>query len=388
MFQNKSNKLIYFILILFLPITFLIGSFFVNFISILISIITLVWLFYYKKLSILIHKPNLFFLLLFGIFLICSLFSNYKLISFENSISYYLNFILFLSMIIFFFENETKIFILSKVVFIIVIFLCFDLWFQYIMGHDIFGFPKQQEGYRLTAIFKDEQIPGSVIFRLLPFVIYFLFKSNDYIIKNLKYLIFIIVYFSILITGERASSILSTLLILFLLFFNLKDLDKKKLKIYGSLFLFIFIILLNLNNSNIKERIFFTFEQSKNNIYIDLYSNSLKIFKKNKVIGTGLQTYRIECPKFSKKCSTHPHNFLLELLSDTGMFATILFLVSLISLIYFKIKKISNNFLKSIIVLFTLLFFFPIIPTGSFFNSFHMTLTWMSLGFLYSIKKI
>jgi len=183
MFQNKSNKLIYFILILFLPITFLIGSFFVNFISILISIITLVWLFYYKKLSILIHKPNLFFLLLFGIFLICSLFSNYKLISFENSISYYLNFILFLSMIIFFFENETKIFILSKVVFIIVIFLCFDLWFQYIMGHDIFGFPKQQEGYRLTAIFKDEQIPGSVIFRLLPFVIYFLFKSNDYIIK-------------------------------------------------------------------------------------------------------------------------------------------------------------------------------------------------------------
>jgi O-antigen ligase len=136
------------------------------------------------------------------------------------------------------------------------------------------------------------------------------------VIKNFRYLIFTIIYFSILITGERASSILSTLLILFLLFFNLKDLDKKKLKIYGSLFLFIFIVLLNLNNSNIKERFFYTFEQSKNNIYIDLYSNSINIFKKNKVIGTGLQTYRLECSKFSKKCSTHPHNFLLELLSD------------------------------------------------------------------------
>lgn len=119
-----------------------------------------------------------------------------------------------------------------------------------------------------------------------------------------------------------------------------------------------------------------------------MYNNALEIFSNNIFAGTGPQTYRIECPKYLDNCSTHPHNFLLELLSDGGIFSPILFVISMISLIYYKIKNTKSNFLKSLIISFSILFFFPLIPTGSFFTSFHMTLIWFSLGFLYATKEI
>lgn len=387
MFHNKSINSVIYSLILFLPITFLIGSFFVNLVSLLISSFTIVWLFCNKKLDILIKKQYIFFSVLFIFFLISSTLSNYKIISLENSLSYYFNYILFLSLFIFLSEDENKLYYLSKIVFVIVIFLCIDLWIQKFLGFDIFGYPKQQAG-RLTSVFKDEQIPGSVIFKFLPFIIFFLYRSKNLLFKKSKFLIFIFIYFSILITGERATSILATLLILLLLFFNFRNINKKKLILYCFLFLTIIFILLNSKNSIIKERIYFTIKQSKDNIYYVLYNNALEIFSNNIFAGTGPQTYRIECPKYLDKCSTHPHNFLLELLSDGGIFSPILFVISMISLIYYKIKNTKSNFLKSLIISFSILFFFPLIPTGSFFTSFHMTLIWFSLGFLYATKEI
>lgn len=387
MFHNKSIDSVIYSLILFLPITFLIGSFFVNLISLIISSFAIVWLFYNKKLDILIKKQYIFFSVLFIFFLISSTLSNYKIISLENSLSYYFNYILFLSLCIFLSEDENKLYYLSKIVFIIVIFLCIDLWIQKFLGFDIFGYPKQQAG-RLTSVFKDEQIPGSVIFKFLPFILLFLYRSKNLLIKKFKFLIFTFIYFSILITGERASSILATLLILLLLFFNFRNINKKKLISYCFLFLTIIFILFNMKNSIIKERIYFTIDQSKDNIYYIMYNNALEIFSNNIFAGTGPQTYRIECPKYLDNCSTHPHNFLLELLSDGGIFSPILFVISMISLIYYKIKNTKSNFLKSLIISFSILFFFPLIPTGSFFTSFHMTLIWFSLGFLYATKEI
>ena len=89
----------------------------------------------------------------------------------------------------------------------------------------------------------------------------------------------------------------------------------------------------------------------------------------------------------SKICSTHPHNFVFELLSDSGIFAPIILVISLFSLVFNKIKRVNNKFFKTLIPIYSILLFFPLIPTGSFFTSFHMVLTWFSLGFLYSIEE-
>ena len=388
MHLNKSNNFFIYYLFLILPISFLIGSFFVNIIAVSISIYTLIWIFKNQNFHILFRPPYIYLFLLFCIFIVSSFFSNYKLHSLENSFAYLSNFLLFISLTHFFLQKDNKLFQISKIVFVIVIFLCVDLWIQKFTGTNIFGYVTQQAG-RLTSVFKEEQIPGVIIFKLSTFVFYYLFnqKKNE-ILFNYKYVILIFIYFSILITGERAASILSTLLILFLLLFNLKLINKKKLIVYSILIAIIFSLLYNQKNSIIKERIFYTIKQSQNNVYKVLYKNSLEIFKKNILLGTGPQSYRFECPKIKKTCSTHPHNFILELLSDSGILSPILLIISLSSLIFFKIIKIHNKFHKSLIVAFTILFFFPIIPTGSFFTSYHMTLTWFSLGFLYSIKNI
>ena len=237
------------------------------------------------------------------------------LVGFRNSFSYFSNFLIFLSLNLIFLTDNKKQFNISKIVFFIMIFICIDLWIQKIIGNNILGFPSQQAG-RLTSIFKDEQIPGGVLFKLSPFAIYYLFTENkESIIHKSKFMILIFIYFSILITGERAASILSTLLGLLLLILNINLIDRKKLLSYVIVILVVFFTLFSLKNSVIKERIYYTFIQSKNNIYITLYNNSLNIFKDNYLIGTGPQSYRHVCHKKYDNCSTHPHNFLLELLS-------------------------------------------------------------------------
>jgi O-antigen ligase len=385
MTYNKSANLFVYYCTLFLPITFIIGSFFVNFISIIISLFTLFFFLRFKKFSFYYNKPYNFFFILFVLFLVSSGFSDYKLSSLENSFSYLLNIFLFIGLSLFILDNDEKKFQLSKIVFLLVILLCIDSFFQKIFGFNLIGYPVQQAG-RLTSFFKDEQIPGSIIFKLSPFVIYYIYQEKNKIMQNCKYIVIFFVYFSILLSGERSASVLSTLAIFIILNFN--KLNKKLLFIYSTFFLIIFMILFNMKNSVIKERLFYTIEQSKNNVYLSLYNNSLNIFKKNIFVGTGPQSYRYECAKISKSCSNHPHNFVLELLSDTGLFSPLFFFISLLSIIFYKIKQLKDRFIKSVIVSYSILFFFPLIPTGSFFTSFHMTLTWFTLGFLFSLKNI
>ena len=382
----KSNNLIVFYFTLALPITFLIGSMFVNIIAVTISLYTLIWIFKFKKYSIFFNKPYNYLFLLFILFIISSIFSKYKLTAFENSFFYLSSILLFISLNLFIFSNHERLLLISKLVLILVIFICIDLWFQRIIGVNLIGYPTQQAS-RLTSFFGDEQIPGSFIFKLSPFVIYYLFnqKKNKHLI-SFRTTILMFIYFSILITGERAASILSTIVILLLLILNFKDINKNKALKYLLLFSIILFTLFSFKNSVIKERFYYTFEQAHNNVYISYYSNSLDILQKNIFWGTGPQTYRYECQNVSNICSTHPHNFAFELLSDTGIFSLIIFIIALYSVIINKFKTIKNKFNRSIILIFTLLFFFPLIPTGSFFTSFHMTLTWFSLGFIYSIK--
>ena len=389
MFQNKTNNNIFFLLILSMPFTFLIGSFFVNFVAILITFYTLILLVISKRAKIFFDNEYKFLFFLFIIFLISSTLSEYKLTSFENSFSFFSNIILFLALILFFSEkqNENKIFMLSKFIFFLTMFLCIDLWIQKISGNSIFGYPKQQAD-RLTSVFKDEQIPGGILLKLSIFSIYYLFQNfkNKFLFKY-KILILLFIYFSIIITGERSSIILASILVFLLTALNFNSIPKKKLATYISIYLFSLIVLFNLKNSIIKERFYYTIQQSKDNIYPKLYKNGVEIFKENIFFGTGPQSYRFECPKKKNICSTHPHNFLIELLSDGGFLSALVLIISIFYLIFFKIKKTNSRFLRSIIIAYFSIFFFPLIPTGSFFNSFHMTLTWFSLGFIFSLKK-
>ena len=388
MFQHKNlEKCIYF-LIYFIPFSIFIGVSILNINCVLVSLLILFYIFKSNKFDIFFNKNNYFFILLLFLFLISTTISNYKIQSIENFFSFFLQLTLFIGLIYFLKKDKKKCLNLSKIIFFIVLIVCFDLWIQRLFGQNILGFSQQQAG-RLTSFFKDEQIPGGVIFKLSPFFIYFLFKQRDYfLLIKIKYMLIIFLYFSILITGERLSSLLATSALIIIFAMNLKNIKLSKLAIYSAIFISFFSFLYFQEDSIIAERISYTFSQLDQNVYFFMFRNAFEIFKDNIFFGTGLQTYRFECHLLFQNCSTHPHNFFLELLSDTGIFGVLTFYICLIIMVYRKIKYVKNNILsRSIILSYTLLLFFPLLPSGSFFNSFGMNITWFSLGFIYTLDN-
>ena len=65
------------------------------------------------------------------------------------------------------------------------------------------------------------------------------------------------------------------------------------------------------------------------------------MFKEKKpVIGYGYNSFRQECKRFhyinshsvKNRCSTHPHNYIIQLLAETGIIGLILYLLFLMSI--------------------------------------------------------
>ena len=69
-----------------------------------------------------------------------------------------------------------------------------------------------------------------------------------------------------------------------------------------------------------------------------IYESSFMLFKDNYLFGVGLKNYRVECdlqvdPRplhEAQFCSSHPHNFVLELLSETGLIGISIFFIFLV----------------------------------------------------------
>ena len=74
------------------------------------------------------------------------------------------------------------------------------------------------------------------------------------------------------------------------------------------------------------------------------------MIEKNFFIGVGVKNYRTECNNdqvdISKSCSTHPHNFYLELFVETGFIGLIIFINFLLIFLtkFLKNYKYKNNF--------------------------------------------
>ena len=83
------------------------------------------------------------------------------------------------------------------------------------------------------------------------------------------------------------------------------------------------------------------------------YLTALEMFKEKPVIGYGYNSFRQECKRFhyinshsvKNRCSTHPHNYIIQLLAETGIIGLILYLLFLMSIFIksIKIKKFPIN---------------------------------------------
>ena len=131
----------------------------------------------------------------------------------------------------------------------------------------------------------------------------------------------------------------------------------------------------------------------QNSNYYPHYDTAYQIFKDNVYFGTGLKTFRKICneEKYSnnkiinfdkKKCSTHPHNVVLEFLTEIGVLGLFLLIIffMLISYQNFKVTYTEhrNIILSSFLII--LFLYFPFLPRGSFFTSWNAGLFWMVVG--------
>lgn len=400
------------LLIILLPIALIVGPAMINTVLVVIFFIFFYDLFKKPDLSIFKNYWVYFFLIFWFYTVVSSIFFSGLDNSLKNSFSQ----IRFLTLIFFMYQNFS---FKSYTIFINVILACLafvaiDNNIQFFTGLNIFGFPA--EGYmyekrifelditnyhvgRLTGPFRDELIPGAFLAKL-SIITLFYFGSIYTKFNNIKKLFFILLILlllqSILITGERTSSIFYIVLS-FVLLINLISLRKTLVICIISI---IFISTIVINSGYLKSRLSESINiinDYKNSSYGRLTTSASHLWKENLIFGVGLKNYRVKCKKFIDPipdhkytyCSTHPHNTLLELLSETGIVGLALYLLFIISFFRKKISsldkniKINCNGLKAFIFLSLL----PILPSGSLFTTWNATPFWIVLGLYFFLSK-
>ena len=261
-----TNKINVYLLLIF-PFSFVSGPLIPEIITILIIINSLA-----KNRENIFQKKifNFIEIKLITIFAIIifleSFFSIDYYLSFKNTL-FYFRFI-FLFIIIKYVLTEKKDF-LKKLYFLLICFLsflCFDLFFQFFFGENLFGMKTiYNNNSRFSGLFGDEYIMGGYLLKMLPiltFITLLIKKELTKYIFAASILCQSLIYASIYISGERAS--------LFLLFFFLilTTLANKKLLQFNvkTFFIFIpFLILLFVFNQNLFKRHFITTINQINN---------------------------------------------------------------------------------------------------------------------------
>ncbi len=388
------------VLLSLLPISFIAGNLVINLNMILIILASLLfWKKDFFKIKILLIDKLLIFLFLFSLLTSLINYNNFlssdPILTKENLIKSiaYLRYLLFYFSIRSIIEKNyfnVKMFFTSAS--ICVIFVSLDLFLQFFSGKDIFGFPKSNQ--KLSGPFGDELIAGSYLQRFCLFLFFLaLFYKNYFTKINLNFLFlmtFILLFFSIVIAGNRMSVVLFMLLFIFLFL-----LEKNLRKFLIILIPFIFILYFAFYNffpyiefltnqflMHSYKIIFSLDEIYKVNLNMNFSNTYLKEFylgymtwQENLIFGGGINSFYLNCKINFGLCISHPHNYYLEILSELGIIGMFIISAIFIKLLYlfFKIKdnhNTSNE--KNVITAFTLLFLIEIFPfktTGSFFTT-------------------
>ena len=291
------------------------------------------------------------------------------------------------------------------------IFVSFDIFYQSIYGKDIFGFDTIGSGRKLSGPFGDEYIAGSFIQRFCIFSFFILplfFRNKSNFSKFLIPILFIIFLLAIILSGNRMPMILFVFTVVLILVFNKQT--RKFLIPFLLIFSLLFSIIFNFNKDVRSNFSNFYFQVSKMFVIIknkDFKNESSPAYLKqfetfydtwlmNKYIGGGIKNFRYYCHERPKEikdtrltCNMHPHNYYLEILTETGLFGFIILILSFLLIIYQSVIK--KYFLKpkidfdNKIIPFMFLFLieiFPLKSTGSFFTTGNATYLFLIMGIL------
>jgi O-antigen ligase len=412
--KHSNTFLINLIIVSIIPLLIW-GPFFPD---LIVSILALFFLFYAfknKKFYYFFNKPLIIF---FSFCIYCILLSIFiaedMMLSFESSL-FYFRIGVFSCFIWYLIDKDKSI----LTFFYYALVLCFsaltiDGYIQYFTGVNLSGF--KISGNRISSFFGNELIMGSYLSRLFPllFALFLIKKKQKYEIYFIGFL-FILVDVLIFMSGERSSFFflnLSTVFIIILIK------EYQKFRLITFIIAVVCVFILSLNSPNLNERMFKGPAQNMGLIessteavifskaHDNLIRTAFNMFKDQLLLGHGPKMFRVICKdeKYAvggSPCMTHPHNFYVQLLAETGIIGFLFLLSALAYLVYTALRQFKSIVLRQkrpltdyqvCLLAGILITVWPLTTNGNFFNNWLMIVYSLPVGFylqsIYSKKII
>ncbi len=421
---NRLISILNWLFVLF-PISFIVGNSAINLHFVLFILFGCIYL-TKKKIKFEYNFLILTFLFFCIALIISSLLNQFNI----DKSFFYLRFLAFYY--ICFYLLKEKIFRLDLIFYyyaIIVAVISLDLIIQYFFGYNIIGLKINELGP--TSFFQVEKIAGSFVQNFgfyLVFIIFSKFNKNNFYTIILKSFLVSLVSISIFISFQRIPMVIW---IFFLTIYGMVYYKSKLIPILLS-FAILTLFISNFSSKEIVESYTSFFDNAKdissrtfknyNTIknkelfeeikkdeikvtnfesgsgHASLYANAFYIWEDNKILGIGYKNFYNNCIKKKlTRCTTHPHNYYLDILVTTGLVGLIILITYLIILftkvIYslrINIKDKSQKKFDILIIAFInfLMFFFPLKSSGSFFTTSNSTYMIITLVILLSQLRI
>ena len=423
---EKKNKIIIF-LFFTLPLIYILG---VALVEIFFFILLINFILQQKNFNFFSDKKY-FFLIIFSIYISINhliQFDKYDVNYFEYSLLFHIRYPLMSILVVYYLKlierkNHHINYIILFLIFLGLIFI--DSFYQIINGKSLLGYKLLHS--RVSSFFGDELVLGSFLITLLPIKIWFVFFFKEKLEKYFSIIIFYLISCSsiiIFLSGGRTSFALLLIFLLMLFIF----LNKYK-KLLSITYAFIFLSIVGFSQidetKSLVYRVFVKpFHQVTNNIYTNTKIKSLKeekrqlkdnlrvfsedhhnhyklalhLFKKEPVFGQGPKGFRFYCRSVNYEykeelgiCSTHPHNYLMQIISELGVVGLLFYLLALYYVVINLVKCIKskdNKKNKELLVISSCMIltsFFPFFPSGNYFNNWISIINYYFIGFyLYS----
>jgi len=147
------------------------------------------------------------------------------------------------------------------------------------------------------------------------------------------------------------------------------------------------------------------------NSHLRLFLTAIDTWEKNIIFGNGIKSFRVDCSKLrgaeynlgedllkfkkNRLCSNHPHNYYLEILTETGIVGFFIFSILGFLFLFFifkNLKTFQKNNMENFILLGSsislILEIFPIKVSGSIFTTNNATYIILLLAIILSYRKL
>ena len=434
----EITKKVFSFFIILLPISLISGPAIPDITITLSSIFFLCYVSYQNNIKYL-YEHNWFkiSLIFWSYLLFSSLFAYNVSEALSNSFIFIRYFMIPIIMLYLIFEDSFFKKLIIIIIFISIIFVIFDSFYQFLTYDSFNGFQEDIFGYipdfakfnRLTGPFKD-LVPGAYISKF-SFVglVFFYFYFKNFFLKNVLIMIYLAICgYITFISGEKmAFATFGLGIVIFMIFTK-----KNNVFIFFSIILMILLIFLsikfhpsyndyeiiessskeygllvekkykcNINNSktcshviNLQPTFIEVLKDFNKSAYGEIYSLAFRMYKSYFIFGIGLNNFTELCKtdQFINDlenigCVTHPHNFYLQWLVETGPIGIILFIIFIFYL--FKHVKNNNDYTGRLISIITLIIiFWPIMSTGSFVKNWMGVSSFFAIGLAISMDRL